>query len=163
MREPLETRKVRHTLRFRRHQRGSLYKRGTRIKWYGMWREDVRLPNGSIQRRQRNICLGPMSELRTRSAAFVRLAECMKLKAEKPSMELTFEDLVERWKAVVVPTLKTSTASYYLKILRSNVVPASGKARYVCNRSVRCGMLPGRASAAEHTKHAMRNPIGWLA
>jgi hypothetical protein len=115
-------------VQFRRYQRGSLYKRGARIKkWYGMWREDIQMPDGSIQRRQRNVCLGPMSELPTRSAAFVRLAECMKLKAEKPSMELTFEDLVERWKAAVVPTLKTSTASYYLKILRSNVVPVFGK------------------------------------
>ncbi len=116
------------TLQFRRYQRGSLYKRGTRIKkWYGMWREDVRLPDGSTQRRQRNICLGPMSELPTRSAAFAYLAELMQMKPEKTGMELTFEDLTEKWKAAVVPTLKTSTASYYLKILRSNIIPAFGK------------------------------------
>lgn len=47
-------------LQFWRYQRGSLYKRGTLIKkWYGMWREDVRMPDGSIQRHQRNVCLGP--------------------------------------------------------------------------------------------------------
>ncbi|MEO8736637.1 MAG: site-specific integrase [Edaphobacter sp.] len=44
----------------------------------------------------------------------------------KPTMQLTFAELSERWKTAVVPTLKTSTASYYLKLLRSNVVPAFG-------------------------------------
>jgi hypothetical protein len=112
---------------FRRYQRGSLYKRGTRVKkWYGMWREDVRLPDGSVERRQRNICLGSMSELPTRSAAFERLSECMKSKSKAAPMQLTFAELSERWKSAVVPTLKTSTASYYLKLLRSNVVPAFG-------------------------------------
>jgi hypothetical protein len=61
-----------------------------------MWREDVRLPDGSIQRRQRNICLGPMSELPTLSAAFAYLAERMQMKPEKTSMELAFEDHTEK-------------------------------------------------------------------
>ncbi len=147
------------TLQFRRYQRGSLYKRGTRIKkWYGMWREDVCLPDGSTERRQRNVCLGTVSELPTRSAAYTRLAECMQTNTEKPTMELTFEDLTERWRAAVVPTLKTSTASYYLKILRSNVVPAFGKVNVsAINRyDVECFLAEQAKRYAKNTLRGMR-------
>jgi hypothetical protein len=52
----------------RRYQRGYVYKTGIktgkRIKvWYGMWREDVKRPDGSISRRQHNVRLGTVSEL----------------------------------------------------------------------------------------------------
>src|SRR5260370_10521380 len=57
-------------MRLRRYQRGYVYKAGRRIKvWYGMWREDIQKPDGTIVRRQRNIRLGALNELPTRSAA----------------------------------------------------------------------------------------------
>jgi integrase len=149
------------SLQFRRYQRGSLYKRGTRIKkWYGMWREDIRLPDGSVERRQRNVCLGPMSELPTRSAAFGRLAECMGTKSEKPAM-LTFEDLVEKWKEAVVPTLKTSTASYYLKILRSNLTPAFGKwsVSVIGRYDVECFLAKQAQTYTRNTLRGMRTSL----
>src|SRR6202521_5650819 len=53
-------------IQMRRYQRGSVFKKGKRSKtWYGMWREDVRKPDGGIVRRQRKIRLGTVSELPT--------------------------------------------------------------------------------------------------
>jgi integrase len=43
------------------------------------------------------------------------------------SVELTCSGLVERWKAAVVPTIKTPTATYYLKMLNVHVLPAFGR------------------------------------
>jgi len=110
-------------MRLRRYQRGYVYKAGKRIKvWYGMWREDIQRPDGTIVRRQRNVRLGTLNELPTRSAAYEELSRCM---GQKPmSVELKFSELVERWKVAVVPTIKDTTATYYLKELRAHVVPA---------------------------------------
>lgn len=111
-------------LQFRRYQRGYVFKRGKRIKtWYGMWREDVRKAGGGIVRRQRKIRLGTVSELPTLAAAREKLAQEM---GSAPSVEMTFVELVQRWKAAVVPTIKTTTASYYVKELNSHAVPAFG-------------------------------------
>ena len=42
-----------------RYQRGYVYQVGTKLRvWYGMFREDVRKPDGQIERRQRNVRLG---------------------------------------------------------------------------------------------------------
>jgi integrase len=110
-------------MRLRRYQRGYVYKAGRRIKvWYGMWREDIQKPDGIIVRRQRNIRLGTLNELPTRSAAYEELSRRM---SQKPmSVELKFSELVERWKMAVVPTIKDTTATYYLKELNAHVVPA---------------------------------------
>ena len=110
-------------MRLRRYQRGYVYKAGKRIKvWYGMWREDIQKPDGTIVRRQRNIRIGTSSELPTRSAAYEELSRRM---SQKPmSVEMKFSELVERWKVAVVPTIKDTTAAYYLKELSAHVVPA---------------------------------------
>jgi hypothetical protein len=81
----------------------------------------------------------------------------MKTKTEKPVMQMTFEDLTERWKTAVVPTLKTSTASYYLKILRSNIVPAFRKwsVSAIGRYDVECFMT--EQAKALYSEHATRN------
>jgi len=45
----------------------------------------------------------------------------------KPSVEMTFSELLEKWQEVVVPTLKTSTANVYTRALRSRIVPSLGE------------------------------------
>jgi integrase len=115
------------SLQLRRYQRGYVYKTGKKVKvWYGMWREDVLNQDGKTSRRQRNIRLGTVSELPTRAAAFEELSRQMGL-SRKPSVMMTLSELFERWKVVVVPTIKTTTADYYQKILRAHVVPNFGK------------------------------------
>jgi hypothetical protein len=114
------------TLQLRRYQRGYVYKTGRKIKtWYGMCREDIPQPDGQIIRRQKNLRLGTMSELPTRSSAYEELSRRMGEK--QVSVELTCSGLVDRWKAAIVPTIKTPTATYYLKMLNVHVLPAFGR------------------------------------
>ena len=109
-----------------RYQDGYTYKRGKKQKvWYGMFREDVRKPDGSIVRRQRNVRLGTMAELPTKNAADAKLAELMK--KSNPSVEMSFQELAERWQEAEGPTTKTSTFQHYENALRAYVVPFFGK------------------------------------
>jgi hypothetical protein len=43
------------------------------------------------------------------------------------SVEMTFEELFERWRVTVVPTIKNTTADYYFKMLKAHVMPAFGE------------------------------------
>jgi integrase len=109
-----------------RYQDGYTYKRGKKRKvWYGMFREDVRQPDGSTVRRQRNVRLGTMAELPTKNAADAKLSELMK--RSSPSVEMIFQELAERWQEAEGPTMKTSTFQHYENALRAYVVPFFGK------------------------------------
>lgn len=115
------------SLRLRRYQRGYVYKTGKTTKvWYGMWREDVKRPDGSLLRRQHNVKLGTLSELPTKYAAQQALAHRMHILG-RTTTELKFRELVERWRATIVPTIKRTTATYYENILRAHIVPAFGE------------------------------------
>lgn len=106
----------------RRYQQGSVYKVGKRIKmWYGRYREDIRTPEGEAVRRTRNVRLGSLAELPTRSAAKNALS---KLIGKPPSAGMTFAELVERWEMAVAPTIQSTTAEYYRKELRNHLIPA---------------------------------------
>ena len=110
---------------FRRYQRGSILKRGAKGQqsWYGMWREDVPNPEGGFTRRQRMVRLGAVSDFPNRSMAYELLSRLM---GQKPSTQMKFSDLAERWTGAVVPTIKDSTATYYQKMLKAHVTPAFG-------------------------------------
>ena len=115
------------SLQVQRYQRGSVYKTGKRIKvWYGMWREDVQQPDGKTVRRQRNIRLGTIAELPTRSAAYEALSRQMGL-SRRPSVAMKVSELCQRWQVAVVPTLKNTTAAHYQNALRAYIVPAFGQ------------------------------------
>lgn len=59
-----------------RYQRGYVHQRGSKLKvWYGIFREDVRKPDGRVERRQCNVRLGTLAELPTKNTARQRLAE----------------------------------------------------------------------------------------
>lgn len=47
--------------------------------------------------------------------------------ASKPSVEMTFSELVGRSEQAVVPTLKVTTANYCQKLLRAHITPAFGQ------------------------------------
>jgi integrase len=111
----------------RRYQKGSVVKRGKKVKvWFGMYREDVRKADGTLERTQRKIRLGTLSELPTKSAAADALQKHMTLNS-KPSVEMKLSELVERWQAAIVPTLKHSTANVYTRSLRSRIIPILGQ------------------------------------
>lgn len=109
----------------RRYQRGYIYTTGKRLKtWYGRYREDVRAADGQIVRRTRNVRLGSLAELPTRTAARDALARVI---GKPPSVEMTFAELANRWETAVAPTIQATTAEYYLKELRNHVVPSFGQ------------------------------------
>ena len=136
----------------RRWQSGHVYKAGRRVKvWYGMYREDVRKPDGSFVRRQHNIRLGAVSELPTRTAAQQALVRVI---GKPPSVEITFRELVERWEAAVVPTLQATSADFYKRKLRSHAVPVFGE------RPISAiGRFDVESFLAEQTKMYCRNTI----
>ena len=92
-----------------------------------MWREEVRTAEGEVTRRQRNVRLGTLAELPTRRAAQDKLSEQMSLSERTPSLDMTLSEVVQRWEEAVVPTIKGSTANYYKKILRANILPHFGR------------------------------------
>ena len=53
-----------------RYQRGYVYQTGSKVKtWYGRFREDAPQADGQIVRQSRNVRLGTVSELPTKTAA----------------------------------------------------------------------------------------------
>lgn len=106
----------------RRYQRGAVYLyKGKKVKtWYGMFREDLRRPDGSLVRRQRRVRLGTLQELPTRAEAQDALSRYVAVPSQ-PTMQMNFSELAARWEQVVVPTLKPTTADYYLKVLHGPV------------------------------------------
>src|SRR6202007_1853629 len=40
---------------------------------------------------------------------------------------MTLSDLVDRWRATIVPTIKRTTATYYGNTLRAHIIPAFGE------------------------------------
>jgi len=107
----------------KRYQQGGVYKRGK--VWYGVFREDVSNAEGTLKRKRRNVRLGTLNDLPTKSAARNELQKRMTLNS-KPSIEMTLSELTERWQGVIVPTLKTSTANVYTHALNSRILPTLG-------------------------------------
>jgi hypothetical protein len=123
-----------------------------------MYREDVHKPDGKIVRRLRNIRLGTLVELPTRAAAYEEFSQRMGYAT--PLVELKFSELVERWKAVVVPTIKDTTATYYLKTLNAHVLPAFGQkdvsdiGRYDVESFLRSKRMRLPRNRKSHTQHS---------
>jgi hypothetical protein len=69
-----------------RYQRGSVVLRGKVKTWYGSFREDVRV-RGKIERKQRQIKLGTLTEIPNKNAALNILAKMMDIvpKTDAPS------------------------------------------------------------------------------
>jgi len=109
-----------------RYQRGYLYQVGTKLRvWYGMFREDVRKPDGQIERRQRNVRLGTLAEPPTRNAARNRLSDL--LRSPNTETDMSFQELAERWKKAEGATMKPTTLGHYQKALHAYVLPRFGK------------------------------------
>lgn len=144
----------------RRYQQGSVYKAGKRIKmWYGRFREDVRTPEGGIIRRTRNVRLGSLTELPTRSAAKNALS---KLLGKPPSAGMTFAELVERWKSAIVPTIKATTADYYQETLEAHIIPVFGQRQIssISRYDVESFLAERASTYCRNTLRGMRVSLG---
>jgi len=110
-----------------RFQRGFVFLQGKKLKvWYGMFREDVRNPDGGLERRLRKIRLGTVAELPTKNSARNKLAELIGDGSVPATIEMTFQELTERWDKAVGPTIKSSSLRHYRNALRMYVLPFFG-------------------------------------
>ena len=129
---PLKLRGEQMSHQVRRWQQGTVYKTGKRIKmWYGVWRDDISGPDGKIRRRQRNVRLGPVTQLPTRTAARQALARRIGA-CQKPRVEMTVSDLLTQWQKVASTSLKKTTYGHYVNALKSYVVPVFGDREVAC-------------------------------
>jgi integrase len=146
---------------FFRYQRGFVYQKGRKAKvWYGVFREDVRNPDGQIERRQRNIRLGTLDELPTKSAARKGLSEL--LKNAPPKMEMSFQELAKRWENAEGSTMKATTLHHYKNALRAYVLPKFGERKVTeINREDIQNFLAEKARKySESTLRSMRVVLG---
>lgn len=112
----------------KRYQQGTIFKQGKKKKtWYGLYRDDMMKPDGTIERSKRKVRLGTLAELPTKQAAVKELQKRMAINS-KPKTTMTLSELADRWQSAVVPTLKPSTANVYTHSLRSRVLPTLGNA-----------------------------------
>ena len=124
--KPLKLRGAAMPYQIRRWQNGSVYQTGKRTKmWYGMWREEFSDADGKVKRRQRNVKLGPVAELPTKTAAREALARRIGA-SQKPKVEMTLSGLFGRWKKVASLSLKATTYEHYVNAIKSYVVPVFG-------------------------------------
>jgi hypothetical protein len=146
---------------FFRYQRGFVYQKGRNVKvWYGRIREDVRNPNGQIERRHRNVRLGTLDEYSTKNAARKRLAEL--LKDSPPKMEMTFRDLAERWERAEGSTMKATTLHHYKNALRAYVLPEFGdrKITEINREDIQTFLAERACKYSESTLRSMRIVLG---
>jgi integrase len=110
-----------------RYQSGRVYKKGKKeVKWYGQFRKDQLDADGKLFRVQKNVCLGTVGELPTKQAAKRELDRRMGTGAPVKA-DMLFSDLASRWRSAVVPTLRSSTAIYYQRMLSCHVLPWFGQ------------------------------------
>ena len=156
-----------------RYQRGHVFQRGTRAKvWYGMFREDIRKPDGQIERHLRKVRLGTVTELPTKSAARNCLLE--HLRVSSTTADMSFQELTERWEKAEGATMKNSTLSHYQHTLRAYVLGTFGKRKIAAiNREEIQNFLTEQARKySESSLRSMRvvlaltlgwaNDCGWL-
>lgn len=101
-----QQRKAGISLARRRHQKGSVIKRGTREKvWVGRWLEDVILPDGTIKRVHRSEVLGSVKDFPTKRLVQRELDGRVAV-VNSPNYRArptaTFSQLAERWKTLVM-------------------------------------------------------------
>jgi integrase len=115
----------------RRYQTGCLYTRGKRCKvWVARWREDVILPDNTVDRVHRSEVLGLVSDIPTRREAQKLLQTRLRDindGRQRPKAMVTLQQFVEQqWKLSVLPTIKVSSAKHYEFDLDHYILPALG-------------------------------------
>jgi integrase len=113
----------------RRFQKGNIIIRGKTPKRCGMYREDVRQPDGTFKRVRRCVVLGLVSSLSERSARKMFQPYLDRANAAAmlpPKLGVTFEEFVSEWRTSVAVNLKASTARTAESHLRAHIIPKLG-------------------------------------
>lgn len=115
----------------RRFQCGRVLLKGKREpKWFGRWREDVILANGTIRRIERSMVLGTKRELATARLAKRKLETVLaRVNAPdyRPGRVGTVKEFSERWQELFLKHRKPSTERAAKSHLRSHILPVLGK------------------------------------
>jgi integrase len=89
------------------------------------WREKVLQPDGTIKEVMRCKALGPVS----RTEANRMLQEFIDAAAVPRTAPVSFEQLANRWKSIVLPVRKYSTRKHHQQILDNKLIPFFGEMR----------------------------------
>jgi integrase len=113
-----------------RYQHGEIVvKQGkTHDSYMGRWREDTRLPNGSIVRRKRSQVLGIVGQI-TGKQAYRKLESVLSRVNDpgyQPECSGTFQALAQEWSEQAFPEMKPSTVLNMTGHLRNHLLPFFG-------------------------------------
>ena len=96
--------------------------------WMGRWKEDVRLPNGSIARKKRSRVFGIVGEMTEKQAR--RQLETILARVNDPGYvpesNSTFQALAQEWSDQAFPEMKPSTVLNMTGHLRNHLLPFFG-------------------------------------
>src|SRR3984893_2020070 len=113
-----------------RYQHGEIItKHGkTQDSCMGRWREDMRLPNGSIVRRKRSLVLGIVGQI-TEKQAYCKLETVLARVNDpgyQPECSGSFQALAQEWSEQAFPEMKPSTVLNMTGHLRNHLLPFFG-------------------------------------
>ncbi len=116
----------------RRFQRGCLFKRGKKLVWVGIFREDRLLTDGTIKRIQRKVVLGPCNKVSER-AAYAALQPYLDAvnvaPAPAPKVGKTLLSAVQEWREQIAVNLKPSTVRAAESHLKRHILHRLGSLR----------------------------------
>src|SRR5215472_9811455 len=116
----------------RRFQRGCLIKRGKRLVWVGIFREDRLQTDGTINRIQRKVVLGPCNKVSERAAyaAFQPYLDAVNVApAPAPKVGKTLLSVVQEWREQIAVNLKPSTVRAAESHLKRHILLRLGSLR----------------------------------
>lgn len=97
--------------------------------WVIRIREDVRMEDGTVKRKQRPVILGYKNEIATarlaRRAAEPILAR-LNSALYRPKRVVRFSEFCERWKLAILPSMKPSTQLSMRSMIRAHLIPKFG-------------------------------------
>lgn len=142
-------------LGLKRYQRGHIYKDGKGKKmWRAMWREDRFDAAGKLFRVRRTCTIGSLAEIPTLTEARRKLEATMQAPAAS-RLDLSFSDLVSRWRAALLPALRTSTGNYYRTIIDAHLLPAFGE-RKIAGIGRHDAQLFLSSKAGQYSRNSLR-------
>lgn len=118
----------------RRYQRGRIIRKGrkNRERWYGLFYQNVTMPDGTVRRVRRSLRLGLVRETSKLQAIqylqpYLDAENATAVPPLTRKAGRTFAQHVEEWQRLIMPTVKATTARQAISHLRTHVLPVFGE------------------------------------